>query len=71
MSSLNSPQDASSQSNRMWPMQSALSFPPPRRGKVRVGATAAQLDSLCGGENNPRPNPPPAWGREKLVAEPR
>jgi hypothetical protein len=20
---------------------------------------------MCGGENNPHPNPPPAWGREK------
>jgi hypothetical protein len=69
MSSLDpSQQDNSSQRNRILPMQCVLSFPPPRRGRVRVGATAAQLDALYGGENNPHPSPPPAWGREKLVA---
>ena len=39
-------------------------FPPPRRGRVRVGATAAPLDAIFARENNPHPNPPPAWGRE-------
>jgi hypothetical protein len=58
------------QGNRSHPMQHSLVFPPPRRGRVRVGATAAQLDVMCDGENNPHPNPPPAWGREKCETRP-
>jgi hypothetical protein len=45
----------------------SVQFPPPRRGRVRVGATADQLDAMCGGENNPYPSPP-AWGRERSHA---
>jgi len=40
-------------------------IPSSEAGEGRVGATAAQLDALFAGENNPHPNPPPAWGREK------
>src|SRR3546814_923318 len=51
-----------------WAMRHVLRFPPPRRGVVRVGAAAAQLDAVFAGDNNPHPNPPPAWGREKRRA---
>jgi hypothetical protein len=30
-----------------------------------VGATAVPLGSIFNGENNPHPDPPPTWGREK------
>jgi capsular polysaccharide biosynthesis protein len=52
---------------RSQTVQSAQ-FPPPRPRRVRVGATADQLDTTCGGENNPHPSPPPAWGRERSHA---
>src|SRR5687767_15922791 len=51
--------------DRIWRSKRSLQFPPPRRGRVRVGATAAPLGAIFAGENNPHPNPPPTWGREK------
>ena len=36
--------------------------PSPEAGEGRVGAMLP-LDSFFAGENNPHPNPPPAWGR--------
>jgi len=53
------------QGNRLWPWKREIQFPPPRRGRVRVGATALPLDAFFAGENNPHPGPPPTWGREK------
>ena len=47
-----------------------VAIPSPEAGEGRVGATADQLDTMCGGENNPHPNPPPAWGRGKFIALP-
>jgi hypothetical protein len=46
-------------------IEALAGVPSPEAGEGRVGATAAQLDALFAGENNPHPDPPPAWGREK------
>jgi hypothetical protein len=48
-------------------IEALAGVPSPEAGEGRVGATAAQLDALFAGENNPHPNPPPAWGRGKSI----
>ena len=55
---------------RRWPLLSDVAVsgaraatPSPEAGEGRVGATAAPLDASFVGENNPHPNPPPAWAR--------
>jgi hypothetical protein len=44
--------------------QRKLYFPPPSRGRIKVGALLP-LGAVF--ENNPHPSPPPAWGREKRI----
>ena len=62
-----SPSPKLRQGNRIWQLKRTLLSPPPRRGRVGWGRWVS-LARACGGENNPHPDPPPAWGRETSVA---